>query len=157
MTTPELISFIKKQKDIGVPEANYQAVLFSQGWKLQDINEALSILSSSNQTNNSLQNNNKNYGLLIAIEIIFMLLLAIGFITGNKSGLSTSLSDLVSFLGIILIIPGFIMALIGIKDSIVSMRARISKGIFILLLSLLLLTISIASGIHLYQVFHALM
>ena len=45
MTSPELIAYIKKQKELGTPEANYKANLLSQGWNIQDIDEALTVLS----------------------------------------------------------------------------------------------------------------
>ena len=45
MTTSELIAYIKKQTELGVPEANYKSALLSQGWKIEDINEALVSIS----------------------------------------------------------------------------------------------------------------
>ena len=157
MTSPELISFINQQRKLGVPDANYRTALLSQGWENKDIDEALAVLSFHNQSDNPipLRQDQKGHSLLIVLQIIFILLLVVGFVTGNRQGYTSSLSDLISFVGVILIIPGFIIAFIGIKDAIVCLKNKENKGIIILILSLILLIVSLISGYHLYRIFHS--
>jgi len=158
MTSPELTSFIQQQKELGVPEANYRSTLLIQGWNKQDIDEALSAISSHNQPNNLVPLNRtpKRLSLLIGTQIIFIVLLVVGFVIGNMSGHVSSLNDLISFVGVILIIPGFILAVIGIKDAIVCFKNKTDKGATVLILSLVLLVLSVIFGAHLYKIFRFL-
>ena len=103
------------------------------------------------QTNNIVQADKENHTLLIVVESLFIILLIVGFIMGNKSGRSNSTSDLLSLVGIILIIPSFILSLIGIKDASVSFKDKTGNGFIILIISLALLGLSVFLGFHFYQ------
>ncbi len=108
-------------------------------------------MNPSIQPSNPIQSDKKNHTLLIIVELLFIILLIVGFIMGNKSGRSNSTSDLLSLVGIILIIPSFILSLIGIKDASVSFKDKTGNGFIILIISLALLGLSIFLGFHFYQ------
>ena len=79
MTSPEIVTYIKKQKDLSVPETSYKSALLSQGWKIEDINEALASISSGvplpPQVVN-LDNPTLRAKIIAVLQILFDILLA---------------------------------------------------------------------------------
>jgi hypothetical protein len=75
MITSELLAYIRKQKELGVPEETFKGMLLSQGWKVQEIDEAMTHISGGIPLPPPLipQNNFK----LVAKTITFIQILAI--------------------------------------------------------------------------------
>jgi hypothetical protein len=92
----------------------------------------------------------KGFGLLLAVQIILIALLLIGFFTSNKPGPSSSLIDIISLASMIAIIPGVIVAFIGIKDAVVSLKNKLGNGTLLLITSIILLIVSVGHAMYLF-------
>lgn len=153
MITQELLNFIRQNILQGKSNENIKAILLNsnQGWKDSDIDEAFNVIQTSTQTTNlNIQQaqepaSNKIKGIksLIGTEIIFLILIIIGFMIWNEYLFKdSSFGYVIAVLSIIILLPSIIVSIIGVKDGIKGIKNKIKGGTFVLVFSVILLLIS---------------